>query len=93
MIPRPLEALKAELRKLTEDGKAVSFSQEEARILDLKNVYDEQERPLEALKAELQKLTEDGTAVSFSKEEAQFLDLKNVYDELDEESEVENGRF
>jgi hypothetical protein len=41
MLARPLETLKADLRKLTEEGTAVSFSQEEARILDLKNVYDE----------------------------------------------------
>ena len=90
MLARPLQALQAELRNLGEDGTEVSFSQEEARILDLKNAYDEYERPLETLKAELQKLTEDGTEVSFSKEEALLLDLKNVYDELDEEGEVEN---
>lgn len=41
MIARPLEILKADLRKLTEEGTAVSFSQEEAQTLDLKNVYDE----------------------------------------------------
>lgn len=41
MISRPLETLKAELQKLTEEGNTVSFSLEETKTLDVKNAYDE----------------------------------------------------
>lgn len=38
---RSIEALKAELQKLTEEGTSISITQEEAEILDLKNAYDQ----------------------------------------------------